>query len=96
MPPPRGGICGRLTLDPLVTRHLGAQAGAFFIIIIIISVLFITLSCNFPEWCEKIKLSNLLLPRKGGTIKSLQLLSTVLSSLAIWERKQVPPPPEAT
>ena len=40
-------------------------------IIIIISVLFITLF----EWCE-IKLSNLLLPRRGGTIKSLQLLST--------------------
>ena len=28
------------------------------------------------KWCEKIKLSNLLLPRKGGTIKSLRLLST--------------------
>jgi len=25
------------------------------------------------EWCDKIKLSNLLLPRKSGTIKSLQL-----------------------
>jgi hypothetical protein len=38
---------------------------------------FITLTCNFVlEWCDKIKLSNLLLPRKGGTIKSLQLLST--------------------
>jgi hypothetical protein len=34
---------------------------------------FITLTCNFVlEWCDKIKLSNLLLPRKGGTIKSLQ------------------------
>jgi len=27
----------------------------------------------FLEWCDKIKLSNLLLPRKSGTIKSLQL-----------------------
>ena len=33
-----------------------------------------------PEWCDKIKLSNLLLPRKGGTIKSLQLLSTSTGS----------------
>jgi hypothetical protein len=28
------------------------------------------------EWCDKIKLSNLLLPRKSGNIKSLQLPST--------------------
>jgi len=28
------------------------------------------------EWCDNIKLSNLLLPRKSGTIKSLQVLST--------------------
>ena len=28
------------------------------------------------EWCDDIKLSNLLLPRKSCTIKSLQLLST--------------------
>jgi len=28
------------------------------------------------EWCDEIKLANLLLPRKSGTIKSLQLLST--------------------
>jgi hypothetical protein len=28
------------------------------------------------EWCDKIKLSNLLLPRKSVTIKILQLLST--------------------
>jgi len=41
-------------------RHPGS------VIIIIISVLFITLTCNLPEWCDKIKLSNLLLPRKGG------------------------------
>jgi len=26
---------------------------------LIISVLFITLTCNLPEWCDKIKLSNL-------------------------------------
>ena len=43
---------------------------------------FITLTCNFVlEWCDKIKLSNLLLPRKGGTIKSLQLLSTRLQCM---------------
>jgi hypothetical protein len=40
------------------------------------------------EWCDKIKLSNLLLPRKRGTIKSLQqLLSTchecLVSGLAV-------------
>ena len=29
-----------------------------------------------PEWCDEIKLSNLMLQRKSGTIKSLQLLST--------------------
>jgi hypothetical protein len=29
------------------------------------------------EWCDKIKLSNLLLPRKSGTIKGLQLLSPI-------------------
>ena len=35
---------------------------------------FITLTCNFVlEWCDKIKLSNLLLPQKGGTIKSLAI-----------------------
>ena len=28
------------------------------------------------EWCDTIKLSDLLLPRKSGTIKSLQLLLT--------------------
>ena len=28
------------------------------------------------KWCDRIKLSNILLPRKRGTIKSLQLLST--------------------
>ena len=33
---------------------------------IIISVLFITLTCNLPEWCDKIKLSNLLQPRYLG------------------------------
>ena len=33
------------------------------IIIIIISVLFITLTCNLPERCDEIKLSNLLRPR---------------------------------
>ena len=38
-------------------------------------VLFITLTCYLPEWCDKTKLSNLLLPRKGGTIQSLRLLS---------------------
>ena len=41
-----------------------------------LSLLFIILTCNLPVWCDKIKLSNLLLPRKGGTFKSLQLLST--------------------
>jgi len=35
------------------------------------------------EWCDKIKLSNLLLPRKSGTIKSLQLLSTSGTLLAL-------------
>ena len=35
------------------------------------------------EWCDKIKLSNLLLPRKSGTIKSLQLLSTSATLLAL-------------
>ena len=30
----------------------------------------------YLKWCDKIKLSNLLLLRKSGTIKSLQLLST--------------------
>ena len=53
-----------------------ARTSSSTIIIIIISVLFITLICNLPEWCDKTKLSNLLLPQKGGTIKSLQLLST--------------------
>ena len=42
---------------------------------IIISVLFITLTCNLPEWCDKTKLSNLLLPRKSGTIKSHAFLN---------------------
>ena len=35
------------------------------------------------EWCDKIKLSNLLLPRKSGTIKSLQLLSTSATLLEL-------------
>jgi len=35
------------------------------------------------EWCDKIKLSNPLLPRKSGTIKSLQLLSTSGTLLAL-------------
>ena len=35
------------------------------------------------EWCDNIKLSNLLLPWKSGTIKSLQLLSTSLTLLAL-------------
>jgi len=35
------------------------------------------------EWCDKIKLSNLLLPRKSCTIKSLQLLSTSATLLAL-------------
>ena len=41
------------------------------IIIIIINFLFITLG-----WCDKIKLLNLLLPRKSGTVKGLRLLPT--------------------
>ena len=55
------------------------------------TILFITLTCQRIlmsvissllhshvnlEWCDTIKLSNPLLPRKSGTIKSLQLLST--------------------
>ena len=35
------------------------------------------------EWCDQIKLSNLLLPWKSGTIKSLQLLSTSTTLLAL-------------
>jgi len=38
-----------------------------------ISVGFVTLNL---EWCDKIKLSNLLLPRNSGTIKSLQLIES--------------------
>ena len=34
------------------------------------------------EWCDKMKLSNLRLPRKSGTFKSLQLLSTSRTLLA--------------
>ena len=30
----------------------------------------------YLEWCDEIKLSNLPLPRKSGTIKRFQLLST--------------------
>jgi len=59
------------------------------IIIIIISVLLITLTCNLPEWCDKIKLSNLPLPRKGGTVKSLQLLSTSGTLLGPKEKAPV-------
>ena len=44
-------------------------------IIIIISVLFIALTCNLPSGVIKSN-SQILLPRRGGTIKSLQLLST--------------------
>ena len=43
------------------------------LIIFIISVLFITLACNLPEWCDQIKLSNLpstLNPKPYGVIKS--------------------------
>ena len=40
----------------------------------------------YLEWCDKIKLSNLLLPRKSGTIKSLQLISTIQNSLALTAR----------
>jgi len=49
-------------------------------VIIIIKFLFITLNL---EWCDKIKPTNLLLPRKSGTIKSLQLLSTSGTLLAL-------------
>jgi len=35
------------------------------------------------EWCDEIKLSNLLLPRKSGTIKSLQLLLPGPHQLAV-------------
>ena len=36
------------------------------------------------EWCDKFKLSNLLLPRKSGTGKRLQLLSTSETLLIRW------------
>ena len=35
------------------------------------------------EWCGRIKLSNLLLPRKSGTIDSFQLRSTSETLLAL-------------
>ena len=48
--------------------------------ITIINCLFITLTCNAEnlKWCDKFELTNLLLPRKNGTIKSLHLPSTSL------------------
>ena len=49
------------------------------------SVLFIRLTRNLPEWCDNIKLSNLLLPRKGGTNTGLQLLST--SGTLVYRRR---------
>ena len=56
------------------------------IIIIIIRVLIITLTCNLLKWCDKIKVSNLLLPRKSGTLKSLQPLSTLGT---LWDLGQL-------
>ena len=56
---------------------------------------------TFLEWCDKIKLSNLLLPRKTGTIKSLRLLqqqgrrgSQRYSDCALGDNieRQTPPP----
>jgi len=56
---------------PHSTRRRADSTTRGILIIIIISVLFIHSHVTF-----RIKLSNLLLPRKGGTIDCLQLLST--------------------